>query len=129
MRGFYPYLLVGLGGFLGANLRFIVARLSAQYLGIAFPYGTFIINITGSFFLGLIGTLLAQRVILFGEEIRLAVSIGFLGAFTTFSTFEFESHALFDNGNWMLGLTNLLASLFAGLLAVRLGINLAAIKP
>lgn len=128
MRGYYPYLLVGLGGFLGANARFIVARLSAQIFGIAFPYGTFIINITGSFLLGLIGTLLAQRTILYDEEIRLAVSIGFLGAFTTFSTFEFESHSLFDNGNWMLGLTNLLASLFVGLIAVRLGINLSTLK-
>lgn len=128
MSALYPYLLVGVGGFVGAIARFVIARLSAHLLGIGFPYGTFIINITGSFLLGFMGTLVAQRVIPHSEEIRLAVSIGFLGAYTTFSTFEFESHALFDNGSWLLGLTNLFASLFVGLLAVRLGIVLAGVR-
>lgn len=125
MKSLYPYLWVGLGGFFGANTRFVVARFSADLLGISFPYGTFIINISGSFLLGLIGTVISQQLIPYGEQVRLAVSIGFLGAYTTFSTFEFESHSLFDNGDWLLGLTNLLASLFVGLLAVRLGILLA----
>jgi CrcB protein len=59
------------------------------------------------------------------EAMRLALGVGFLGAFTTFSTFEFESHALLDDGSWLLAATNIVASVFLGLLAVRAGIVLA----
>ena len=73
------------------------------------------------FCLGVLGTIVAQKVMPNSEAMRLALGVGFLGAFTTFSTFEFETHALFDDGSWLLATTNMLASLFVGLLAVRAG--------
>jgi CrcB protein len=90
-----------------------------------FPLGTFVINVSGSFLLGVLGTIVAQKVMPNSEAMRLALGVGFLGAFTTFSTFEFETHALFDDGAWLTATTNMFASLFVGLLAVRAGIVLA----
>ena len=120
-----PYLLVGLGGFIGANARFVVARLVGALFETRFPLGTFVINVSGSFLLGVLGTLVAQKVMPNSESMRLALGVGFLGAFTTFSTFEFETHALFDDGSWLTATTNIFASLFVGLLAVRAGIVVA----
>jgi fluoride exporter len=120
-----PYLLVGLGGFVGANARFVVARVVGAAFETKFPLGTFIINISGSFLLGVLGTIVAQKVMPNSEAMRLALGVGFLGAFTTFSTFEFETHALFDDGSWLTATTNMFASLFLGLVAVRAGIVLA----
>lgn len=120
-----PYLLVGLGGFVGANARFVVARVVGAAFETKFPLGTFVINVTGRFLLGVLGTIVAQRVMPNSESMRLALGVGFLGAFTTFSTFEFETHALFDDGSWLTATTNMFASLFVGLLAVRAGIVVA----
>jgi CrcB protein len=120
-----PYLLVGLGGFIGANTRFVVARLVGGLFDTTFPLGTFVINVSGSFLLGVLGTLVAQKVTPNAESMRLALGVGFLGAFTTFSTFEFETHALFDDGSWLIATANMFASLFVGLLAVRAGIVVA----
>ena len=120
-----PYLLVGVGGFIGANTRFVVARLVGAMFETRFPLGTFIINVSGSFLLGLLGTVVAQKVMPNSEPMRLALGVGFLGAFTTFSTFEFETHALFDDGSWLTATTNMFASLFVGLLAVRAGMIVA----
>ena len=117
-----PYLLVGVGGFVGANARFVVARWVGALVETRFPLGTFVINISGSFLLGVIGTMIAQKVLPNSDEVRLALGVGFLGAYTTFSTFEFETHALFDDGSWLTATTNLLASVFVGLVAVRAGI-------
>jgi fluoride exporter len=125
MTTLMPYLLVGLGGFIGANARFVVARLVGAMFETKFPLGTFVINVSGSFLLGVLGTIVAQRVMPNSESMRLALGVGFLGAFTTFSTFEFETHALFDDGSWLTATTNMFASLFVGLLAVRAGIVVA----
>jgi CrcB protein len=125
MATLMPYLLVGLGGFIGANARFVVARLVGGLFETKFPLGTFVINVSGSFLLGVLGTLVAQKVMPNSESMRLALGVGFLGAYTTFSTFEFETHALFDDGSWLTATTNMFASLFVGLLAVRAGIVVA----
>ena len=125
MAALMPYLLVGLGGFIGANARFVVARVVGAMFETRFPLGTFVINISGSFLLGVLGTIVAQKVMPNAEAMRLALGVGFLGAFTTFSTFEFETHALFDDGSWLTATTNMFASLFVGLLAVRAGIVVA----
>jgi CrcB protein len=125
IKALMPYLLVGLGGFMGANLRFILARWTGAAVETRFPLGTFIINMSGSFLLGIVGTIVARKLLANSDEMRLALGIGFLGAFTTFSTFEFETHALFEDGEWLTALTNIFLSLFLGLLAVRAGIVLA----
>jgi len=125
MTALMPYLLVGLGGLIGANARYVVARLLGALFETRFPLGTFVINVSGSFLLGVLGTLVAQRVMPNSESMRLALGVGFLGAYTTFSTFEFETHALFDDGSWLTATTNMFASLFVGLLAVRAGIVVA----
>ena len=87
-----------------------------------FPLGTFLINVSGSFVLGVIGGLLAQRAIPHADAIRLALGVGFCGGFTTFSTFELETHALLEDGVWLTAVANSVLSLFAGLVAVRLGV-------
>ena len=120
-----PYLLVGVGGFLGANARFVVARLVGALFETRFPLGTFIINMSGSFLLGVLGALIAQKVLPGSEALRLALGVGFLGAFTTYSTFEYETHALLEDGSWLLASLNMALSLFVGLLAVRAGIVMA----
>jgi CrcB protein len=120
-----PYLLVGVGGFLGANARFVVSRVVGAMFETRFPLGTFVINVSGSFLLGVLSTVAAQKVMPTSESMRLALGVGFLGAFTTFSTFEFETHALFDDGAWLTATTNIVASLFVGLMAVRAGIVVA----
>jgi CrcB protein len=121
MSGLWACLLVGIGGFLGANARFLVARWADALLGARFPLGTFAVNMIGSFLLGALGALLADRTVPNADAVRLALGVGFLGAFTTFSTFEFETHALFEDGSWLAATTNLFASLFLGLVAVRAG--------
>jgi CrcB protein len=125
MANLLPYLLVGVGGFVGANARFVVARGVGTLFDTRFPLGTFVINISGSFLLGVLGAIVAQRVPVNSESIRLALGVGFLGAFTTFSTFEFETHALFEDGSWLTATTNMVGSLAVGLIAVRAGIFVA----
>ena len=125
MTTLMPYVLVGLGGFLGANARFVIARLVGEAVETRFPLGTFVINIAGSFLLGVLGTLIADRMTSHPEALRLALGVGFLGAFTTFSTFEFETNALIEDGSWLIAAMNITASVFAGLIALRAGIALA----
>jgi len=125
MKEVVACLLVGIGGFLGSVARYLVARVSGAWFGIGFPWGTLIVNLSGAFLLGLIATLLGERVFRAADQVRLVFAIGFLGAYTTFSTYEFESHALLQNGRGVLAMMNLFGSLAAGLVAVRLGIVLA----
>jgi CrcB protein len=117
-----PYLLVGLGSFVGGNARFILARWVGGLVDGRFPLGTFLINVGGSFVLGVIGGLLADRAFPHADMIRLALGVGFCGGFTTFSTFEYETHALFEDGLWLSAVLNMFLSLLLGLLAVRFGV-------
>ena len=125
MNRLLPFLLVGIGGFLGANARYVTAKWVGTWVDARFPLGTFLINMSGSFLLGLLGGLLAAKLVPRGDDVRLALGVGFLGAFTTFSTFEFETHALFEDGVWLTALTNIFLSLFLGLIAVRAGLIVA----
>jgi CrcB protein len=117
-----PYLLVGVGSFVGGNARFIIGRFVGELVDARFPLGTFLINVGGSFLLGLLGGLLATRALPHADSLRLALGVGFCGGFTTFSTFEHETHALFEDGVWLPAVTNMFVSLFAGLVAVRFGV-------
>ena len=117
------YILIGLGGFLGANARFLVSSWAARLLGINFPYGTFIANISGSFLLGIAIAILQDRALLESPQRHVFVA-GFLGAYTTFSTFTYESMQLFQQGTVLFGLLNVLGSVAVGLLAVFCGVLL-----
>lgn len=125
MSRLLPYLLVGVGGFLGANARFILARGADALVDTRFPLGTFLVNVSGSFLLGVLGAVIAERALPNSDAMRLALGVGFLGAFTTFSTFEFETNALIEDGSWFTATANIFASLFVGLIALRAGIALA----
>jgi CrcB protein len=122
MERLVPYLLVGVGSFVGGNARYALARWVGGMVDARFPLGTFLVNVGGSFLLGFVGGLLATRALPHADSLRLALGVGFCGGFTTFSTFEYETHALFEDGVWLPAVTNMFASLFAGLLAVRLGV-------
>ncbi len=115
------YLLIGVGAFLGANLRYLVGGWAADRLGSTFPYGTLIINVTGSFFLGLLMALVTERFAA-SPAWRLFFGIGLLGAYTTFSTFTFESLALIQDRAYLAATANLLGSVLLGLLAVVAGV-------
>jgi CrcB protein len=117
-----PYLLVGAGSFVGGNARFIIARWVGGVIDARFPLATFLINVGGSFLLGFLGGLLATRALPHADSLRLALGVGFCGGFTTFSTFEYETHALLEDGAWLPAVANVSLSLFAGLVAVRFGV-------
>lgn len=123
--------LVAFGSALGGLARWGVAVGAARLFGTAFPWGTLIINLSGSLFLGWFMTVLSERLPAGGggwlrpDDLRLMVAVGFTGAFTTFSTFEFESLGLFRDGNSLAGLAYLIGSVSLGLIAVYLGIALA----
>ena len=125
MADLMPYLLVGGGGFVGANARYLLARAIGGACSTSFPLGTFAVNVSGSLLLGFLGGMLAQKLTPQSEAMRLALGVGFLGGFTTFSTFEFETHALLADGSWMLATVNMVGSLLAGLFALRAGIAIA----
>jgi fluoride exporter len=122
MQRFLPYLLVGAGSFIGGNARYLVSRWVGGLVGARFPLATFLINVAGSFVLGFIAGLLASRSVAHSDAIRLALGVGFCGGFTTFSAFEFETYALLEDGVWLTAFANVFASLFAGFIAVRLGV-------
>ncbi|MEQ1896128.1 MAG: fluoride efflux transporter CrcB [Vicinamibacterales bacterium] len=115
------YLLVGAGGFLGAIARYVVTLGVSNAVRSPFPFATFLINVSGSFLIGVIGVLVARRMTASPEAVRLALAVGFLGAFTTFSAFEAETDWMLRDGRWGLGLGYVTASVVAGLLAVRAG--------
>lgn len=116
-----PFLVIGLGGFLGANARYLVGGWAAERLGVTFPYGTLLINVTGSFIIGLFLTLATERFVV-NPNARLFFAVGFLGAYTTFSTFTFESLALLQTRAYLFAAGNLAGSLLLGMVAVALGV-------
>lgn len=117
------FLLISAGAILGANARYWLGDWAAQKWGANFPYGTLLINVTGSLLLGIFLTLATER-FLIDPRWRLLFAVGFLGAYTTFSTFTYESFNLLFKGQWLLGLTNLLGSTILGVIAVGLGVYL-----
>lgn len=111
------YLMVGIGGFLGSVARYWVGVAIGNRMGTRFPYGTFAINITGSFLLGLIMTVLVEKTN-WDPNLRFLVPIGFIGAYTTFSTFEWETFRSAQDGQILVALLNVVLSVVIGFLAV-----------
>lgn len=116
-----PILLIGLGGFAGAISRYIVDGLVVDRTGGSFPWGTLAVNATGSFVLGLLFAMTTERAIL-PADIRGPLMIGYIGAYTTFSTYMLESWRLVEGGAWGLAIANLGGSLAVGLVAVVAGL-------
>jgi CrcB protein len=119
------FLAIALAGSAGAVLRYILGRQIGK-LDLTFPLGTFVINITGSLFLGWFSAYAFRHNL--SPIARQAIAIGFVGAYTTFSTLMFESNDLADRGAGFLAIMNLLGSLIVGIVAVRLGIMLGGGK-
>ena len=113
-------LLIALGGSLGAVARYGLATWIHGQTGTSFPWGTLIINLTGSFAIGFLAELFETS--LASAEWRSFLTIGFLGAYTTFSTFSLESFHLLRGGEIRLAAANILLSVVVGLIAVVLGI-------
>ena len=117
------FLLISVGAILGANARYWIGDWSAQKWGVAFPYGTLIINLTGSLLIGFFLTLATERLML-DPRWRILFVVGFLGSYTTFSAYTYESFNLLFNGQWVSGLVNLFGSSILGIVSVGIGVYL-----
>jgi fluoride exporter len=116
-------LYIGFGGFFGSIARYLAARFVNNYIP-GFPFGTLTVNVTGSFVLGfLIYSVASGRNI--SPEVRDMIAIGFIGAYTTMSTFAYESFRLGELGEWFSFFLNVFLNLFLCILAVYLGRELA----
>ena len=115
------YFLVGLGGALGSVLRFWLGGYISERLGIRFPYGTFVINCTGSFLIGFVVTLLAERTH-WDPSWRYLIPIGFIGGYTTFSAFELETFRSVQDGEIVVAALNVVLSVVIGFFSVWLGV-------
>ena len=114
------YIFVFAGGGIGSVARFALAAWIGQRWGRSFPLGTFAVNVLGSFLIGLLMTLMAER-FLENPEWRLLLVVGGLGGFTTFSTFQYETGRLVVDGELIYAALNIVLSVFAGFTALKLG--------
>ena len=117
------YGFIALGGAAGACLRFFLSQLMFQWFGKGFPFGTLLVNVIGSFCLGLVYALIEQgqiEIVLW----RTTIGIGFLGALTTFSTFSVDTLLLLQQGLWVRGVLNIVLNLTCCLFAAWLGTQL-----
>jgi CrcB protein len=114
-------LIIGLGAFFGANARYLLNSWFVSHYGSEFPWGTLFINVSGSFVLGFLLAFLEQRGIA-NPTYRLLLGTGFLGAYTTFSTFSYETISLLEDGEYWQMLLNIGGSLALGLAGAIAGI-------
>jgi CrcB protein len=113
---------VGVAGFIGAIARYGIDGIIVQKSGGSFPWGTFLINISGSFVLGLLFAVLVEGRVAVAPWIRTASTVGLVGAYTTFSTLTLETFRLVEDGSYFLAGANAVGSLTLGLVAVYLGV-------
>ncbi|MFN3412261.1 MAG: fluoride efflux transporter CrcB [Exilispira sp.] len=116
---------IAIGGAIGAVLRFLISRYIGSVTNTAFPIGTFIINLSGSFIIGFLYTLFEK--IISTPEIRAFLLIGLIGSFTTFSTYILETFNLFRDKEFIIGFLNIFLSQICGLLSLFIGIIIARI--
>ena len=115
---------VALGGAVGSMLRYMIQTHSMQWLGNSFPYGTLIVNVVGSLLIGFLSYALLERFTV-TEEVRIAILVGFLGGFTTFSTFSIETLNLIQQGSFFSAISNAILSIVLCLVACFMGMSLA----
>jgi CrcB protein len=127
-RSVTTILLIALGAAIGANLRYALSLWAARQWGAAFPYGTLLINVLGSFAIGVVLTLAATRSAI-SVPWRLLLVTGLLGGFTTFSTFSYETYQLLVEDSLLLASLNILSSVGISLAGVVLGAVLARMLP
>jgi CrcB protein len=120
-------LLIGVGGFLGAVSRFYVSKGTMMLFGNKIPYGTLAVNVIGSFILGLVFTLSVEKLVI-SENMRFLIAVGFLGAFTTFSTFSVETLYLIEDGAYLPAFMYVAGNVVLSLSAAFLGIGLARLS-
>ena len=122
------YVLVGVGGCLGSILRFWLGSYIGSRMGTRFPYGTFVINVTGSFLIGVIFALLTARTH-WSANWRYLIPIGFIGGYTTFSSFEYETLRTIQDGQIWVALLYLALSVCLGFVAVWGGVMVGRAIP
>lgn len=115
------YLIVAIGGMMGAMARYAVTGWVSKINGTFFPYGTLLVNLTGSFILGLLATLLVDRFAV-DPLWRLLLTVGFLGSYTTFSSVSYETLKLLETGMFDAALLNIFGGMTAGVFAAWLGV-------
>lgn len=121
MNGLQPLLLIGLAGALGAMLRFVMTQGVMKVLGHGFPFGTLIVNVLGSFFIGVLFVVFWERAG-GGELLRLVLVVGLLGSLTTFSAFSLDTWILLQDGAYLKAGANILGNVVLCLAATWLGI-------
>ena len=119
-------LLIGLAGFVGTIGRYWLSGVVARRYGETFPVGTLVVNLIGCFLVGLLFYLMQERFMV-NPTVRMVILIGFLGGFTTFSSFGLQTFSLLRDGEFGLAILNLTASNFVGLVLVWVGYTLARI--
>jgi CrcB protein len=117
-------MLIALFGAIGTLARYGLQGVVQIRTGSTFPYGTLLINLTGCFFLGLVGQFTLNRLVI-SPDWRIAIAIGFFGGYTTFSTFGWETAKMLEDGEWLRATTYVTSSVLAGLLLSVAGIRLA----
>jgi len=118
-------LLIAVFGAMGTLARYGLQGLVQVKMGSTFPYGTLAINLTGCFFLGLIGQFTLNRMVI-SPELRMAIAVGFFGGYTTFSSFGWETAKMLEAGEWLWATTYVATSVVLGLFLSVAGIRLAS---
>ena len=117
-------MLVFIGGGIGSIARYLVTMMVKTFTNINFPFGTLTVNVIGSFLMGIVTALIANKITANSESIRLLLAVGFLGGFTTFSSFSIENFTLIEKNEIFYAIANVVTNVTLGLLAAYFGFKL-----